>query len=109
MSESDKEKQKKYYPLPELAKNARIKDMNQYKKMWEESIKQPEKFWAEEAKMITWMKPYKKVWTGSTKEDWIGKWFVEGKMNVSYNCVDRWADGKYGDQTGLIWSVKILQ
>jgi acetyl-CoA synthetase len=105
MSEADKEKQKKYYPNPELAKNARIKDMADYKAKWEMSIKDPEKFWAEEAKMLDWIKPYSKVWSGNAGkpvEEWVGKWFVDGKLNVSYNCVDRWA-AKYPDATGLIW------
>lgn len=103
MSESDKEKQKKYYPLPELSKNARIKDMNMYKKMWEESVKDPEKFWAKEAERIDWIKPYKKVWTGKTKDDFIGKWFEGGKLNITYNCVDRWVKKGYGNQIALIW------
>jgi acetyl-CoA synthetase len=103
MSESDKEKQKKYYPLPELSKNARIKDMNMYKKMWEESVKDPEKFWAKEAERIDWIKPYKKVWTGKTKGDFIGKWFEGGKLNITYNCVDRWVKKGYGNQIALIW------
>ncbi len=103
ISESDKEKSKKYFPLPELAKNARIKDLSEYQKMWKESITNPTAFWAKEAKMVDWIKPFQKVWTGSTKDDWIGKWFVGGKLNVSYNCVDRWVKKGFGDQLGLIW------
>ncbi len=48
MSETDKQKAKKYYPNPELAKNARIPSMEVYKKMWEESVKDPEAFWDKE-------------------------------------------------------------
>ncbi len=103
MSESDKEKQKKYTPSPELAKNARVKSMDEYKKMWESSIKDPKAFWAKEAEMVSFSKPYSNVWTGSTKEDFVGKWFVDGKLNVTYNCLDRWVEKGYGDQTSLIW------
>ena len=103
MSESDKEKQKKYYPHPELAKNARIKSMEEYKKLWEESVKDPRKFWAKEAEMVDFFKPYKEVWTGSTDEDFVGKWFTEGKLNVAYNCLDRWVEKGYGDQVALKW------
>jgi acetyl-CoA synthetase len=103
MSESDKEKQKKYYPLPDLAKTARIKSMEEYKKLWEESVKDPRKFWAKEAEMVDFFKPYKEVWTGSTDEDFVGKWFTEGKLNVAYNCLDRWVEKGYGDQVALKW------
>jgi len=103
MTETDKEKQKKYYPLPELAKNARIKDMADYKAKWELSIKDPNKFWAEEAKMVDFMKPYTKVWSGKTDKDFIGKWFVDGKLNITYNCVDRWVEKGFGDEVALMW------
>ncbi len=101
---ADAEKQKKYYPLPELAKNARIKSMDEYKKKHELSIKDPEAFWSEEAKMVDWSKPFRKVWErkGSAGEDFIGKWFVDGKLNASYNCVDRWVKKGFGDATALI-------
>ncbi|MHA1341324.1 MAG: acetate--CoA ligase [Promethearchaeota archaeon] len=103
MSESDKEKQKKYYPNPELAKNARVKSMEEYRKIWEQSIKDPEGFWGKEAEKISWFKPYEKVWTGKTDDDFVGKWFVGGKLNVAYNCLDRWVEKGYGDATALIW------
>ncbi|NMC04747.1 MAG: AMP-binding protein, partial [Candidatus Lokiarchaeota archaeon] len=98
----DAEKQKIYMPNPELAKNARIKDMATYKAKWEESVKDPEKFWGEEAKMIDWIQPYKKVWEKpADMKEFVGKWFVDGKLNVTYNCVDRWAK-KYPDATALV-------
>jgi acetyl-CoA synthetase len=103
MSESDKEKQKKYYPDPELAKNSRVPSMEKYKEMWEASIKDPKTFWGKEAEMIDWSKPYSNVWTGSTKEDFVGKWFVDGKLNVTYNCLDRWVEKGFGDAKSLVW------
>jgi acetyl-CoA synthetase len=105
-TDADKEKQKKYYPLPELSKNARIKSMDEYKKMWEESVKNPDAFWGKEAKMIDWMTPYTKVWSGNKGapvSEWVGKWFVDGKLNVTYNCIDRWVEKGFGNQTSLIW------
>lgn len=101
-SESDKEKQKKYFPLASLAKGARIKDMSQYKAMWEESIKDPTKFWAKEAEMIDWIEKPKTIWTGKKDDDFIGKWFPDGKLNVTYNCIDRWVKKGFGDQISLI-------
>jgi acetyl-CoA synthetase len=103
MSETDKEKQKKYYPNPELATNARVPNMEVYKKMWEESVKDPEAFWAKEAKDVEWDTPYSKVWSGKTDDDFIGKWFVDGKLNVTNNGLDRWIKAGYGDETALIW------
>ncbi len=103
MSESDKEKQKIYSPLPELAKNARVPSMEAYQDMWKKSIENPNKFWGEEAKMVDWYQPYTKVWTGKTEEDFVGKWFVDGKLNVCYNCVDRWVEKGYGNQRSLVW------
>ena len=103
MSESDKEKQKIYYPNPELAVNARIKTMDQYKEMWKKSVENPREFWAEEAKMVTFSEPYKEVWTGSTPEDFVGKWFVGGKLNICYNCLDRWVEKGYGNAKSLVW------
>ncbi|MBN2156877.1 MAG: acetate--CoA ligase [Candidatus Lokiarchaeota archaeon] len=101
-SETEKEKQKKYYPLPELAKNARIKSMDEYHKLWEESVKDLNAFWGKEAKMVDWDKPYSKVWTGKTKDDFVGKWYVDGKLNVTNNGLDRWIKKGYGDQIALI-------
>ncbi|MHA1370491.1 MAG: acetate--CoA ligase [Promethearchaeota archaeon] len=105
MSEQDKEKSKKYYPLPELAKNARIKSLDEYKKLWKKSVDDPESFWAEEAKMVDWFKPYEKVWQPPTgnNDDFVGKWFVGGKLNIVYNCLDRWVEKGYGDEKALIW------
>src|SRR4030042_4740640 len=105
---SEEEKKKTFYPLPELAKNARVKDMSAYKKMYEESIKNPDKFWAKEAEMLTWIKKYDKVWVPPTgklgaNDDFVGKWFVGGKLNVSYNCCDRWAE-KYPNELALVWA-----
>lgn len=105
MSESDKAKQKKYYPDPELAKNARVKSMDEYKKIWKESVDDLETFWGKEAEMIDWAEPYSKVWQKPTgdNDDFVGKWYVDGKLNVTYNCLDRWIEKGYGDQTSLIW------
>lgn len=96
------EKQKKYYPNAELAENARLKSMADYKKKYDLSIKDPEKFWSEEAKMVTWIEPFSKVWEKpDDPAEFVGKWFVDGKLNITYNCVDRWAE-QYPDATAMI-------
>ena len=54
-------------------------------------------------KDVEWDTPYTKVWTGKTDDDFIGKWFVDGKLNVTNNGLDRWIKAGYGDETALIW------
>ena len=68
MTETDKAKAKKYYPLPKLAENARLKNMEEYKKKWEFSVNNMEEFWAEEAEKIDFYTKYEKVWQPPTGE-----------------------------------------
>jgi len=78
-----------------------IKSFKDYQKTYNESIKNPEKFWAKQAKTFTWMKPWKKVLKAEMKTPEI-KWFVDGKMNITVNCLDRHLE-KRGNETALIW------
>ena len=78
-----------FKPSAEFSKKARIGSMAEYKRMHEESIKNPDKFFGREAKELHWTKPFTKVL------DWKcpnAKWFVGGKLNVSENCLDRHLD-----------------
>ena len=89
-----------FKPAKAFSSKARIKSMAQYKKMWNESIKHPEKFFAREAKELTWQKPWKKVL------DWkcpYAKWFVGGQLNVSENCLDRHLDGPHRTKAAIMW------
>jgi acetyl-CoA synthetase len=105
LTETEKEKAKKYYPLPELAENSRIPNMDAYFEKWKYSVENMEEFWAEEAKKIDWFTPYEKVWQPPTgdHDEFVGKWFIGGKLNVTYNCIDRWVNKGYGDEVALIW------
>ena len=89
-----------FKPAKEFSKKARIQSLAQYKKMWEESIKRPEKFWAREAADLTWNKKWTKVleW----KEP-FAKWFIGGKLNVSENCLDRHLAGPRKNKAAIIW------
>src|SRR4030095_13207562 len=90
-----------FKPRKEFAKTARIKSLAQYRKLYNESIKSPEKFWANQAKNeLIWFKPWKNVlqW----KEP-FAKWFVGGRLNVSYNCLDKWLDTPTATRAALIW------
>ncbi len=73
----------------------------EYQKLYKESIEDMEGFWGEQAKSLDWFTPYEKVWE---KTDLFpGKWFVGGKLNVAYNCLDRHVKNGKGDHTALIW------
>ena len=75
----------------------------QYQKKYSESIKNNDNFWKKEGKRITWIKPYKKIKEVkySTKEVKI-KWFHDGSLNASINCIDRHLKDKK-DKTAIIW------
>jgi acetyl-CoA synthetase len=70
-------------------------------KIWKKSIEDMEGFWKEQAKSIHWFKPYKKVWEKTNL--FPGKWFVDGKLNVCYNCIDRHVKAGKGDRIAIIW------
>ncbi|WP_374079045.1 acetate--CoA ligase [Bdellovibrio bacteriovorus] len=93
---------KDLYPVPsEVAKNALI-DEAKYKEMYERSVKDPEGFWAEQAERLEWFKKWDKVKETSFKKPVSIKWYQGGKLNVSYNCIDRHLK-KRGDKVALLW------
>ncbi len=97
--------EEKIYPVTaELAAEAHI-DEAKYSEMYQRSIDDPEGFWGEAAEQfVTWSKKWDgKVmdYSYDTKNLYI-KWFAGGKLNVSYNCLDRHLDTR-GDQTAIIW------
>ena len=90
-----------FYPSKDFSKRAHVKSMADYRKLYNESIKSPEKYWAREAKNeLVWTKPWKKVlqW----KEP-FAKWFVGGQLNVSANCLDKWLDTPTANKAAIIW------
>ncbi|NIA19112.1 MAG: acetate--CoA ligase [Xanthomonadaceae bacterium] len=96
---------KKVYPVPEeFRKKAYFKSREEYQKLYDESINDNDGFWARIAEeYVTWFKKWDKVqdWKFSKDEVYL-KWFIGGKLNVSYNCLDRHLE-KRGDQVALIW------
>lgn len=77
-------------------------DEAKYKKMYAESINEPEKFWAKEAERITWFKKWDKVKETNFHKPVSIKWYVGAELNVSYNCVDRHLPTK-ADKVAFIW------
>ncbi|HEC27808.1 MAG TPA: acetate--CoA ligase, partial [Gammaproteobacteria bacterium] len=92
----------KIYPVPsEFAKNAYI-NKERYESMYKQSIEDSDAFWAEQAKeFLDWTKTWDKVQDSDFKTGNI-KWFEGGKLNVSYNCLDRHLDTR-GDQVAVLW------
>lgn len=91
-----------FNPSKELSEKAYIKSMEEYKQIYKESIEDPEKFWAGLADQLDWYKKWDKVLV----EDFANakhEWFVNGKINVSYNCLDRHLKTERKDKIALIW------
>jgi acetyl-CoA synthetase len=90
------------FPVPDtLARKAWV-DAAKYQQMYERSIKDPEGFWAEHGKRIDWIKPYSKVKDVSFTGNVHIRWFHDGTLNASANCIDRHL-AKRANQTAIIW------
>jgi acetyl-CoA synthetase len=86
----------------EWAKRAYIDDAK-YQDMYASSIRDPETFWGEQGKRVTWMKPYRRVKNVSFAPGKVSiKWFEDGTLNAAYNCIDRHLP-KRAKQTAIIW------
>jgi len=86
--ESSLAEKRVFKPATAFSKAARIKSLADYRKLYAESIKSPEKFWAREASELKWQKKWTKVLEWKAP---FAKWFLGGKINMSENCVDRHA------------------
>jgi acetyl-CoA synthetase len=89
-----------FTPSKDFATKARVSSLKQYKALYKESVEKPSTFWAREAKELVWRKPWSKVL------DWkppFAKWFVDGKLNVCENCVDRHAAGPRKNKAAILW------
>ena len=86
------------YPID----TAHVSSIEQYEEIYEESIKNPEAFWANIAERISWFKK----WDNVCEYDFVDaniKWFEGGKLNACYNCLDRHVEAGHGDDTAIIW------
>jgi acetyl-CoA synthetase len=90
-----------FRPPKDFVKRAHIKSLAAYRKLYNESVRSPEKFWAKQAKQeLVWFKPWTKVlqW-----QEPFAKWFVGGQLNVSFNCLDRFLGTATANKAALIW------
>ena len=90
------------YPSDEAVRNATISGMDAYRALCAEAEADYEGFWAKRAReMVSWKEPFTKVLDESNAP--FFKWFPDGKLNVSYNCLDRNVEGGLGDKVAIIF------
>nr|WP_297348227.1 acetate--CoA ligase [uncultured Glaciecola sp.] len=94
---------KKFYPVPESYKKDTLLTPEQYNSMYEQSVNDPNAFWAEQMTQIDWYKtPTIIKNTTFDAEELSIKWFEDGELNVSYNCIDRHLATR-AKKTALFW------
>ena len=99
---SDDSKIKVYPPSAEFSTKAHISSLEDYNSLYEQSINKPEEFWSEQAERLHWFEKWNKLREWDYQKAEI-KWFVGGKINACYNCVDRHVKDGQGEETALIW------
>lgn len=91
------------FEVPEKVKAETLVDEDKYHEMYAESLRDPDAFWGAHGQRIEWMRPYTKVKdTLYSKENVSIKWYEDGTLNASVNCVDRHLDAR-GDDIAIIW------
>lgn len=101
MSQHNQTEEKIYRVDPAQATHSLI-DINCYRRMYEQSINEPETFWAEQAsQFLSFFEPWSAVYQGEFSKASVS-WFKDAKLNVSYNCIDRHLPQR-ADQTAFIW------
>ncbi len=97
---------RRFPPRPEFVEKAHINSIEQYQKMYDESINDPDTFWLREAGILDWFKKPTKAreYTWDTAGEVIDiKWFEDGELNVSYNCLDRHLNTWRKNKAAIIW------
>ncbi len=92
----------RFAPPSDFAARAHVGSLSQYKELYAQSVKDPEGFWAEQAKRLDWIEPWSKVLEWDFDEPRVA-WFQGGQLNASVNCLDRHVDAGNGDRTAIIW------
>ncbi len=96
------EEKRVFRPLKEVSEKAYIKTLEEYERIYQRSIDDPEGFWGEMAEQMDWYKKWDKVLIEDFK-DGKHQWFVGGKLNVSYNCLDRHLKTWRKNKAAIIW------
>jgi acetyl-CoA synthetase len=99
---SMQEETRKFPPPKEFVDQAYIKSRAEYEKMWKESIENPDKFWGNIASELFWFQKWSKVNEEDFKNAKLA-WFINGKTNISYNCLDYQIEKGRGDKVAIIF------
>ncbi|MEW5734905.1 MAG: acetate--CoA ligase [Thermodesulfobacteriota bacterium] len=100
------EKDGKFFPDLSFSQNAWIKTVDEYRAIYERSMRDPEGFWGEVASELAWRRPPKKILTYNfdTRMGTVfHEWFAGGKTNVCENCLDRHLDGPLRNKAAIVW------
>jgi len=89
-------------PSPPFSEKAYIKGMDEYNALYKRSIEDPDGFWAEMAEILDWYKRWDKVCEWDFSKPSI-RWFINGKLNVAYNCLDRHLNTWRRNKAAIIW------
>ncbi|HEU4929882.1 MAG TPA: acetate--CoA ligase [Candidatus Krumholzibacteria bacterium] len=92
---------RRFKPSKEFRKHAHIGSEADYRRLYKKSIQNPEKFWAGVASELHWFKKWNKVLDAKKKPFY--RWFVGGKTNLSYNCLDRHLDSPIRHKAAIVW------
>src|SRR5437773_1000969 len=94
-------KESRLFPPPKtFSKAAHVKSIADYRKLYNQSVKQPEKFWATIASQLHWYSKWKKVLEWKLPD---AKWFAGGKTNLAYNCLDRHLSTWRRNKAAILW------
>ena len=94
---------KELFPVPDAWASRAFADNDKYLAMYQQSLDDPDGFWGEQGKRIDWVKPYTKVKNTTYDAGNVSiKWYEDGTLNASHNCLDRHLATR-GDQTAIIW------
>ncbi len=89
-----------FAPPPDFSRNAHVKSMAEYQQLYRAAEADPDKFWASIAQELHWFQPWSRVLEWDLP--WA-KWFAGGKINLSYNCLDRHVAGQRRNKTAILW------
>src|SRR5579885_1186913 len=98
--ESILKEHRNFPPAAAFSRRAWIKSLDEYRELYRRAAEDPERFWAGCAKELTWFKKFNKVL------EWdfpFAKWFVGGRLNAAYNCLDRHLDGPRRNKAAILW------
>ena len=98
--ESMQREHRKFPPPPGFASRAHVRSLDEYEEMYAESIENPDRFWGEKAAELDWFAKWNRVLEWNLPD---AKWFVGGKTNLCYNCIDRQVKAGLGNKVAIVW------